>query len=138
MAHNSQRIIDHVRLVRRLCRKAADLLRRKRQLERGLDRLILPAPGICVHCGMAGAHYVPPMFGEDGFFCCMAEHRGATVGFDIEARPLRLGPGAKAGAFALAYGGDRHARPLHPHQQAALDALRALPPGKPLTFAFDR
>lgn len=25
---------------------------------------------ICSHCGQAGAHFVPPSFGEEGFYYC--------------------------------------------------------------------
>lgn len=66
------RILDADRRRRRLVRKDKDLRRRERQLERGLDNLIYGrASSVCPRCGEStGPHYVPPSFGDGGFYLC--------------------------------------------------------------------
>lgn len=57
--------------------------RRRRAEQKGKDRLIKACP----NCGKKGPHFVPPCFGDPGFFVCEPERQGP--GSYVEKRQER-------------------------------------------------
>lgn len=68
------RIVDAEREARRQRHRESDVARVARQRQRPLaerEHLFFDIEGsACLNCGVAGRHFVPPSFGESGFFIC--------------------------------------------------------------------
>lgn len=58
----------------------------KRQRKKAARRAAAwqPPKPPCPNCGQPGPHFVPPCFGEEGFYACEAINRGQTVVLGID------------------------------------------------------